>query len=635
MFTKYKMITKKFKKVCKRLKIRLTIMRNGKRIPKSEKVLVKQLQRKMKKMNRFGAEEPEKKSFYQTHKKKIKIAAGVLAAAAVLGGGHYAATRTTAGQKHLAGYNKMMNTTGKNIKTPKSPKPDVVAIAHVEDTHHDSTKEFRKEEDELMNAKLAGALPEQQMAIKQEILTLKRSRSMEDQQKQDEKKQAEKDIKEAEIEAKKGSLISSNNLIAMGLSGLTGNKEIINTGNPVNDLLLSTLTTTLAPILSEQFKKLTEGGDELSTLQANLDKAKLEGNVDDVKKIEKQIKEKEEENKKLETNWAESATIQTKIQEINQELVQLNEDPDKNKKKIEKLQNELKELEEQIKDEVQQTEFGKRSLKVFQRMAKKQGIKITFTRGGKKVYKSAKVLEHVLRKSSFGKNYRQRIYNSSKNIYQISKKKFYEVSKIIAKGMLSGIGIFTGLTISIVLLFKYMEYRKIQLDPMVVLRLFNSTDSKGKLHVDKFINSAKRNFDVHAPHFVSTLAKEVRKEVPGVVQEVTMSGLGVIQQNSMMLMMPMMMALSSYFSKQMQDLTVASVKKGRNVSGIKGWETRKKNETKKVSGDILADIINNSYQTAKKRNFAAKKIQKVYKKYYASKKINQFGKKRKKSTKRN
>jgi hypothetical protein len=179
--------------------------------------------------------------------------------------------------------------------------------------------------------------------------------------------------------------------------------------------------------------------------------------------------------------------------------------------------------------------------------------------------------------------------------------------------MLSGIGIFTGITISIIGLFKYMEYRKIKLDPMVVLRLFKATDSKGNLHVDKFVNSAKRTFDTHTPHFVSTLAKEVRKEIPGVVQEATMNGLGVIQQNSAMLMMPMMMALSSYFSKQMADLTIASAKKSKNVSGKKGWETRRKNESKTVSKEILSDILNNSYQTAQRRNVAAKKIQQVYK----------------------
>jgi hypothetical protein len=38
-------VTKKLKKVCKHLKIRLTVMRNGKRCPKSEKVLLKQVKK--------------------------------------------------------------------------------------------------------------------------------------------------------------------------------------------------------------------------------------------------------------------------------------------------------------------------------------------------------------------------------------------------------------------------------------------------------------------------------------------------------------------------------------------------------------------------------------------------------------
>jgi hypothetical protein len=63
----------------------------------------------------------------------------------------------------------------------------------------------------------------------------------------------------------------------------------------------------------------------------------------------------------------------------------------------------------------------------------------------------------------------------------------------------------------------------------------------------------------------------------------------------------------------MGDLTVASAKKNRNESGKKGWETRRKNEGNKVSCEILSDIVNNSYQTAQRRNAAAKKIQEVYK----------------------
>ena len=45
---KRKKVSKRIKKLCKKHKIRLTVTRGGKRIPKSEKVLIKQLKRKIK-----------------------------------------------------------------------------------------------------------------------------------------------------------------------------------------------------------------------------------------------------------------------------------------------------------------------------------------------------------------------------------------------------------------------------------------------------------------------------------------------------------------------------------------------------------------------------------------------------------
>jgi len=45
---KRKKVSKRSKKLCKKHKIRLTVTRGGKRIPKSEKVLIKQLKRKIK-----------------------------------------------------------------------------------------------------------------------------------------------------------------------------------------------------------------------------------------------------------------------------------------------------------------------------------------------------------------------------------------------------------------------------------------------------------------------------------------------------------------------------------------------------------------------------------------------------------
>jgi hypothetical protein len=584
--SKYKMITKKLKKVCKHLKIRLTIMHNGKRFPKSEKVLIKQLKKKMKKV-RFGAEKRKAENtekiepWHKRHRKKLKIAAGVLAAAAVIGGGHYAATRTEAGQKHLTGYNKLMNTTGKNIKTQKpGSKPETPIVVQK------SAEELQHEADE--KAMINSMTPAERYVFNE-------NKRKEKEAEVEAKKQAE----EAKKQAKQNSVLNANNALGVLVGASTGDYSHLNYGdNPALGALVNPLLQKGVELAKEQGAKLMEGGEEVDKLKEQLVEAQQQGH--DTTELEQQISAKEAENAELVQETAEIVTNKKEIEEKVKQISDLNEKVEKSKtaknkkegklttqsiqgikKRIAKLEKELKELGGQ------QSNFGKRSRKRSRKSS---------------------------RKSSFGKSYRQRIYNSSKNIYRYSKKKFYEVSKMIAKGMLSGIGIFAGVTISIITLFKYMEYRKIKLDPMVVLRLFKSTDSKGKLHVDRFVNSAKRIFDTHAPHFVSTLAKEVRKEVPGVVKEATISGLGVIQENSMMLMMPMMMALSSYFSKQMGDLSVASVKKSRNVSGLKGWETRRKNESKTVSSDLLSDIVNNSYQTTQRRNAAAKKIQQVYKK---------------------
>jgi hypothetical protein len=617
MFSKDKMVTKKLKKVCKHLKIRLTVMRNGKRFPKSEKVLLKEVKKKMKKV-RFGAEKIE--PWHKRHRKKLKIAAGVLAAAALIGGGHYAATRTQAGQKHLAKYNEFMKTTGKNIKqtgsteskqkrtgsTESKPKPKPEPkVDPLEEAHKKDIAFYTKQLND------PNTPPEQKNSIEREIYEKEKTYEQQKQQ-----KEAEAVAKTEAATAKRNEIIIQN---VASLAATAGGAPLnISTGNPLLDPMANQVANLLAEQGKKHIGKLMEGGEEVDKLKEQLVKAQEQG--DDTTELEQQIAAKEAENQEVAEETAEQVAKREKLEKLVERITKLNEklnnptnakgNPIKLKPAdINRINTQIAKLQEQVEELGNGTSFGKHSLKVLQRMAKQQGIKITFKRGGKRFYKSAKVLEKSLRKSSFGKSYRERIYQG----YHSSKKKFYEVSKIIAKGMLSGIGIFTGLTISIIALFKYMEYRKIKLDPMVVLRLFKATDSKGNLHVDKFVNSAKRTFDTHAPHFVGTLAKEVRKEVPGVVQEATMSGLGVIQQNSMTLMMPMMMALSGYFSKQMGDLTVASAKKNRNESGKKGWETRRKNEGNKVSCEILSDIVNNSYQTAQRRNAAAKKIQEVYK----------------------
>ena len=126
-----------------------------------------------------------------------------------------------------------------------------------------------------------------------------------------------------------------------------------------------------------------------------------------------------------------------------------------------------------------------------------------------------------------------------------------------------------------------MEYKNIKIDPLFAFKLFKATDSKGNLHVDTLVNSVgfstKKWVDEHGDEVVSNVASKLRKEVPGLIEEATMSGLHVVQNNSMMLMMPMMMALNSYFAKQMEELKISSAKKSRSEAAKKGYANRFKN----------------------------------------------------------
>ena len=64
------------KKICKRLKIRLTVKRGKKRIPKSKKVLLKQIKRKLKlQKTKFGLSGAGVKGHFKKHWKKYAITA--------------------------------------------------------------------------------------------------------------------------------------------------------------------------------------------------------------------------------------------------------------------------------------------------------------------------------------------------------------------------------------------------------------------------------------------------------------------------------------------------------------------------------------------------------------------------------
>jgi len=584
------------KKICKRLKIRLTVKRGKKRIPKSKKVLIKQIKNKLKlQKTKFGVSGAGIKKHFKKNWKKY----GALAiAAGAIGGGHYYATRTEGGKKRFTGYNKMVG--------PTSGKKE----NHENKENHEKLTEIqkiRKEEDNLRSQELKTLTPEQQIAHRKESLEIEQRRRREDQDEIQRKKDEELEKKREESE-KKGAWDHYVNTVTFIADVQQGNrpelvpiKLLYDQGKQMYNEHQKEKEEKEKAILSAQeevnnatdpsVKKIAQ--DKLDTLTGA--KQALEEQQEKIMRTADGLNNLVTQKGLLKSDQlcsAEWNRIENQIIKFEDQLDDLtkSEDPEKRMKQLEKRRKTLTDSLEEFKD--------------------KEDCKPTVKKINKKIEDITEEITQLLgpgegshqldfgRRSKFG-NIRKRI-----NItWKITKQKFYQISKIIASGVLSGIGIFTGVTISLYTLFKYFEYRKTKLDPMFAARLFKATDSKGQLHVDKFMNSIKRSFDTHSGYFVSKFAQEIRKETPGIVQEGVTSGINVIQANSMTLMMPMMMALSTYFSKQMSDLTVASAKKNRSESGKKGWETRRRKmeETK-----------------------AATKIQKNFRAYNSRKKTNKY-----------
>ena len=208
---------KSLKNTCKRLKIKLTVKRNGKRIPKSKSVLIKQIKRRTRKIRRtrrrtrFGADEEEpKKSLWQKHKGKIKIAAGV--ALAVGAGflaykGHKHATKEENKEKFKK-YNELVQ------KLPFNKRPPVTSAVAAETNGSNAheinieptTEQIRKLEDEEYKENFRKA---RESGDNNQVSQLMRNRKFEVDQRneEDERIKRQKKEEEEEIKRNKKSLI--------------------------------------------------------------------------------------------------------------------------------------------------------------------------------------------------------------------------------------------------------------------------------------------------------------------------------------------------------------------------------------------------------------------------------------------
>jgi hypothetical protein len=325
-------------------------------------------------------------------------------------------------------------------------------------------------------------------------------------------------------------LINNANVLALG--SLAGGEYDFNTGNNALDKLANNMA-------KQGYDQAIQISSNLQNNEEELDKLheRLENNPTN-ERLHTEIMQKEQEQENLEIKQAEIEKRNMEIAQILNKLNKIKQLPKtKDPKQIKNRKKKIKKLESRLKDLRNQSEFGKK------------------------------------RKYSFGtKRYRR--------VIEFSKKKFYQISKLIAISLLMGIGIFTGISISLVAFIKYLEYRKVKIDPIFALKLFKSTDQKGKLYIDNFIDSlggsGKRWIKDNSQEIISVISKEIRRESPQLVKEATLDGLTVVKQNATMLMFPLMLALSEQFKKQMGELTIASAKKSRSDAAKQGYETRKK-----------------------------------------------------------
>ena len=420
------MVSLKIKHLCKKFRIRLTLKKGLKRVYKSERILIKQLRKKMKKIKKFKTrrkfgekrkfheneevEQVPKQSFFKRHKKKLLIAGGVAASLAVLGGGHYYATRTDAGQKRFTGYNAKLGKEGTLVpkvfknKTPKAPVKSANERIEENLNEFELKKKKRELEDKeiaerILEAKSKGGNSSEILALEQQKILLQQNRLQEEKASKEEEDRLKKIKKEEDSEK----LTSGKNIQGLILAGLLPpeQRSMVLSNDPMTNVQQNLLINFLEPTVKKGVKNLMDSTKDMDELQAEYEDPNT--SPERKEQISKKIEKLKEEQEEIKQDLQEDADFSEKVKNINEQLadaktedernklnLQLNtisikkikedikelseEDIEKNSSEIEKLEKNLKQLEkyrltimenlgETEQNTPDNTEFGKRKRK--------------------------------------------------------------------------------------------------------------------------------------------------------------------------------------------------------------------------------------------------------------------------------
>ena len=334
----------KLKRSCKRLNIRLTVKKGSKRVYKSKQVLIKQIRRKLR---HFGESKSEdKRSFYQKHKKKLKIAGGVALALAALGGAHYAATRTEKGKATFTGYNKRLGANGTwGSRTPKTTTEQLQTVT----TEKELNKQIRANEDkrlldDIQQANASNNISEKR-ALEDRQQQLQKTRLEEDRRTREEEDRL-KQQKKLDDGEKITSLKNMQGLIFSGFLPRDQRDQVLSK-DPMTSLMQGMLIDHFGPIVKNKVAEMLEGDKDIDELKKDYEK---EQDEEKKQKILSKIEELEQEKKDNIKDIEEIAVLSEESRKIQEEFD--NETDLKKKSKLNLKLNGLsqKHLKSQIKD---------------------------------------------------------------------------------------------------------------------------------------------------------------------------------------------------------------------------------------------------------------------------------------------
>jgi hypothetical protein len=341
----------KLKRKCKRLNIRLTVKRGSKRVYKSERVLIKQIRRKMR---HFGeSKSADTRSFYQKHKKKLKIAGAVALGLAVLGGAHYAATSTERGKATFTGYNKRVGSGGTwRPGTPKTPTEKLqIAITEKELNKQIRDKEDKRLLDDIQQANSSNNISEKR-ALEDRAEQLKKNRFEEDRRTKEEEERLEKEKKLNDAER----LFSAENMQRVLFAAVLPPEK---RGQILSqDLMTGTMQGMMIdlvkPLVQAKIAEMLEGDKSIEELQTEYAK---EQDPEKKQEIQEKINNLEQKKKNNLEDVQEIAVLSEKVKEINEKLAIENDKEPKDPKKISKLNLKLNELgKKQIQSDIKELE---------------------------------------------------------------------------------------------------------------------------------------------------------------------------------------------------------------------------------------------------------------------------------------